>query len=75
MGNEGMTKFESILMLSADSPGQLRRSDVFRVLDAARDKGCLDGFCEWLLSHDLSEAVRGQIVKVRQELVEGTSQA
>jgi hypothetical protein len=46
--------FESILKLSADTPQRLRRCDVFRVIDAANNAGCLAGFKEWLLARRLT---------------------
>ena len=48
--------FRSILLLAADNWAQLRRCDVYRVLAAARDAGCLMEFADELMSErqDLS---------------------
>ncbi len=43
-----MTTFENIILISADDVSLLRRCDVFRVVNAARGRGCVDGFIEWL---------------------------
>lgn len=51
-------QFRNILALSADAPDLLRPCDVERVLDAAQDQGCLEGFRRWLLSEDLQERTR-----------------
>lgn len=42
--------FRSILLLSADSPEQLRPCDVDRVMEAALDKGIDLQFKVWLLT-------------------------
>lgn len=42
-------QFVSILKLSADTPAQLRPSDVDRVMDAANDAHKLKEFTAWLL--------------------------
>jgi hypothetical protein len=59
---------ESILKWSADTPQRLRRGDVFRVIDAANNAGCLAGFKEWLLARrpDLKEEVEECIDTLRQ---------
>lgn len=51
--NMDKRKYQSILKLSADSPEKLRACDVDRVMDAAHDMNCLDGFKEYLLSQRL----------------------
>jgi len=40
--------FLNLLTLAADSPAQLRRSDVYRVVRDAEDMGCASAFCDWL---------------------------
>lgn len=46
-------RFNAIIKLSADTPAQLRRCDVWRVMSAADNMSGDDGgffldFCEWL---------------------------
>ena len=64
-----MGKYENILKLAADSPDRLRRSDVYRVLDAAKNAGCLDGFVKWLKEQPVPFTVSGEIDKVLSELI------
>ena len=51
-------QFRSILALSADSPEELRPSDVFRVVDEADDLGVKAEFVNWLLSENLKPRTR-----------------
>jgi hypothetical protein len=49
-------------MLSANEPDELRPSDVFRVMEAAKGQCCLYGFRSWLLKQSLEERTR-ELVK------------
>jgi hypothetical protein len=50
MTNTQSPAFRSILYLAADSWAQLRRCDVFRVLDAAKGMGYLSDFRDVLMA-------------------------
>jgi hypothetical protein len=50
MTNTQSPAFRSILHLAADSWAQLRRCDVYRVLDAAKGMGYLTDFRDVLMS-------------------------
>ncbi len=58
------SKFRSALLLSADTPEELRAGDVFRVMDAAKEFGVRDEFKAWLLAHDLISRTREVILSV-----------
>jgi len=51
-------RYQSCLMLSADSPEELRPQDVDRVMTHAHEHGFLQGFEKWLNSQLLSERTR-----------------
>jgi len=51
-------RFRSCLLLSADSPEDLRPCDVDRVMDAAADLGCLEELRKWLLDQELRQRTR-----------------
>ncbi|OIK11951.1 hypothetical protein [Bacillus sp. MUM 13] len=53
---------KSKLLLSADTPEQLRPIDVDRVMMAACEQGCFKDFKDWLISHRLQERT-WQLVK------------
>lgn len=64
-------KAYGFLRLSADTPGQLRRCDVFRVMDSARSwltTEELRGFARWLRSA-VSDEVKDEVNEVFVELV------
>jgi hypothetical protein len=50
--------FNNLLMVAADSPEQLRPTDVGRVLLEAKECKCFDEFKEWLLSKELRSGTR-----------------
>ena len=50
--------FKNLLMVAADSPEQLRSTDVGRVLLEAKECNCFDEFKEWLLSKSLKDGTR-----------------
>lgn len=52
---------EHILWLAADSPEQLRATDVPRVMVEAYEQKCFEAFKEWLLSSNLSERTREEV--------------
>lgn len=58
MDQEQTRRFTTLLAIAADSPEQLRRCDVYRVVEAAQDVG-MAGFAEWLggLRPDLEDAI------------------
>ena len=58
------SKFRSALMLSADTPEELRACDVGRVMAAAEEFGVRDEFRTWLLTHDLISRTREVILAV-----------
>lgn len=60
-------KYRSILMLSTDSPEQLRPIDVYRVLNEAKNKDCLTEFVKWLEARPISDRVRAKIQSVLKE--------
>lgn len=60
--------FENILKLAADSPDRLRKSDVYRVLDAAKSAGCLKGFVDWLKEQPVPFTVTNEVDKVHADL-------
>lgn len=47
MAQEQTRRFTTLLAIAADSPEQLRRCDVYRVVEAAQDAG-MAGFPAWL---------------------------
>jgi len=57
-----MSGYRKILLLSANEPEELRPSDVYRVMEAARDHSCLYGFWRWLLKQKLREDTR-EVIK------------
>jgi len=64
--DERVTAFESTVKLSADSPEQLRKCDVQRVVDAARGHGHLFAFVHWLAEKrpDLKEEIEACLARV-----------
>lgn len=62
------TKFNGILKLSADTPNELRPSDVDRVLDAAEDAGILDEFYSWLKAQGLKGKTEATLDKAYSEM-------
>jgi hypothetical protein len=61
-----MKRYETLLTIAADSPAQLRRGDVQRVVDAANHAGFLGGFVQWLgnLRPDLEREIAECIIEV-----------
>lgn len=47
MDQEQSRRFATLLAIAADSPADLRRCDVYRVVEAAQDAG-MAGFADWL---------------------------
>lgn len=45
-----MATYTTILHIAADTTEKLRRCDVYRVVEAAQEIGCLADFCFWLSS-------------------------
>ncbi len=63
--------FATILHIATDSPGQLRKDDVYRVLDAAKEASVLDAFALWLLNNNAinhNVALRQEIMECLDEL-------
>ena len=58
MDQEQNRRFLTLLAIAADSPEQLRRCDVYRVVEAAHDAR-MAGFAEWLEGQrrDLEDAI------------------
>ncbi|MDD3040421.1 hypothetical protein [Bacteroides sp.] len=56
--------FRGILMLASDSPEQLRKCDVYRVLAAAKEIGSLKEFSDWLKTQSVSTNVKHEINKL-----------
>ena len=55
-------RFRSAVMVSADSPEEIRPSDVDRVMDTALDMGVdKTEFTTWLLTHDVNARTRKAI--------------
>jgi len=63
-------KFINITLLSADEPKLLRVPDVYRVLESAKDLGCLSKYATWLSKQGVSERVKNEIQEVLAELEE-----
>ncbi|WP_148359054.1 hypothetical protein [Peribacillus simplex] len=60
-------KYKRILMLSADTPEQLRPTDVDRVMLVAYEQYCFQGFKDYLLSHRLQERNRELVNAFKKE--------
>ena len=58
--------FLNLLTIAADSPAQLRRPDVYRVVSAACDMACASAFCDWLAA--LRPDLQAEITECLQEL-------
>jgi len=56
-----LNKFQNILRLVADSPEQLRISDIVRILDEAEQNKCLQEFVNWILNQSIPEKCKIQI--------------
>jgi len=70
---EGISEqqFMSILQLSARSEGVLRPSDVYRVMNEAKDQGVLEPFYKRLLKGNLETRTFEQAQKIFKELSKG----
>ena len=60
-------KYRNILLLAADSPELLRKSDVFRILDEANQAESLMGFSAWLLRQPIQSTVADEVKKLLTE--------
>lgn len=60
-------RYKNILLLAADSPKRLRKSDVFRVLEEANQMESLMGFSAWLLLQPIQSAVADEVKKLLTE--------
>lgn len=51
--------FEMLLHIAADSPAELRKCDVYRIVEASENAGCMLAFCRWLAGErpDLADEV------------------
>lgn len=51
--------YTTLVQIATDIPAQLRRGDVFRVVETAHHAGCLTDFCAWLshLRPDLCDEI------------------
>lgn len=56
-------KYINILKVVADSPDRLRKSDVYRVLDEAKQNKCLAGFVNWLKEQPVPFVITDEINK------------
>jgi hypothetical protein len=58
--------FSTIVAISADTVAELRGCDVYRVVDAANDMGCMAAFAKWLMAKraDLTAKVLEAMVDV-----------
>lgn len=59
--------YRNILLLAADSPELLRKSDVFRILDEANQAESLMGFSAWLLRQSVQSTVAGEVKRILTE--------
>lgn len=58
-------KYISILKTAADTPDRLRRSDVYRVLDEAKQAGCLSDFVDWLKDQPVPFTIMDEVDKAK----------
>ncbi len=61
--------FANLLTIAADSPAKLRAVDVFRVMDAANNRGFMHSFGLWLQDQrpDLGRTIQDCIEELRIE--------
>ena len=63
-----MHKYRMMVYHVADTPATIRQCDIYRLTTLAQERGCLRGFCRWLLRQrpDLTE----EVVECRKEITE-----
>lgn len=63
-------KMEPILLISADTPEELRHCDVDRVMEEAYKQGCFSDFRSWLLSRSLQARTKEKVENFTEAIFE-----
>ena len=65
-----MTNYESIIQLVANSAEEVRKCDVYRLMESAKDRGLLDGFTDYLFGKqfELRPGVWEEVKECTEEL-------